>query len=68
MIHMMQLTSYFVDRKLWKVETGKSPMFRLLRLAAAVYGPVARYRFRSGWSGFPLEYMLFRAAGALLRH
>jgi len=68
MIHMMQLTSYFVDRKLWKVETGNSPMFRLLRLAAAVYGPVARYRFRSGWSGFPLEYMLFRAAGALLRH
>lgn len=60
MIHMMQVTSYFVDNKLLKLHTGTAIKYRLLRFVGIVYGPLARFRFRHGITACLLEYRLFK--------
>jgi radical SAM superfamily enzyme YgiQ (UPF0313 family) len=59
LIRMLQVTSYFVDRKeglLLRTDTWRD---RFLRLAMAAYRPLARFRFRHGISGGLWEYPLF---------
>ncbi|MBF0518512.1 MAG: B12-binding domain-containing radical SAM protein [Nitrospirae bacterium] len=66
-INMMQITSFFIDNKLFKVETGDSMKFKMLRLMARIYSPVAKARFNSGFSNFLIEYKLFNLYAARFR-
>jgi len=61
-IHMMQVTSYFIDGKITKVNTGKTLRFRLARLMAFLYSPIARIRFKYGISTMLIEYKIFHWA------
>jgi anaerobic magnesium-protoporphyrin IX monomethyl ester cyclase len=59
MIDMMQVTSYFVDDKLSKVQVGATLKYRLIRLAGLLYRPFARFRLRHGITACLVEYRLF---------
>lgn len=59
MINMMQITSFFIDDKLFKVETGGTLRFRVLQLLAWLYKPFALLRYRFGISAVLLEYKVF---------
>lgn len=59
MINMMQVTSFFIDDKLFKVETGDTIRFQVLRLLARLYKPLALLRYRRGNCAALLEYKLF---------
>ncbi len=63
-INMMQVTSYFVDNKLFKVKAGDTWRFRLLRLAARLYAPLARARLRHNFSALLVENLIFRLAAS----
>lgn len=63
-IDMMQICSYFIDGKVFKVKVGDTWKFRLIKLAARLYTPVASSRLRSGYSGLLIEKHLFRWAAA----
>lgn len=60
MINMMWATSYFIDDKLFKIGTGNTLRFRVLRLVARFYAPIARWRYRHSITALLLEYQLFR--------
>lgn len=59
MINMMQVTSFFIDKKIEKVEIGNTVKFRLLRLLSWFYSPIAKLRFSFGITGMLVEYKLF---------
>ena len=59
MINMMQITSYFIDNKITKVETGNTIKFKLLRIVSKIYAPFARFRLRHGITFLLFEYTLF---------
>lgn len=59
MINMMQVTSFFVDRKIFKVKTGNTLKFKIVRLLAMLYAPIAIFRVKHGVSSMLLEYKLF---------
>jgi anaerobic magnesium-protoporphyrin IX monomethyl ester cyclase len=67
MINMMQVASYFIDDKLFKVQTGNTIKFRLARVCARLYAPFARFRYRHGISAFLFEYWLFNRLSSLYR-
>jgi anaerobic magnesium-protoporphyrin IX monomethyl ester cyclase len=68
MINMMQVTSYFVDNKVFKVETGNSLKFRIIRILAYLYKPLAVARLKYGISGFLIENTIFRMVSSLYRN
>lgn len=59
-INMMQVCSYFIDDKIFKVKVGNNWKFRLLKLAAGLYGPLAKARLRQGFHGLLIEDTIFR--------
>ncbi|MEW5758302.1 MAG: radical SAM protein [Candidatus Omnitrophota bacterium] len=59
MINMMQVASFFIDDKLFKINTGNSLRFKLLRFLARLYGPFAKLRMKYGISEFLFEYKIF---------
>jgi len=59
-IDMMRITSFFIDDKVFKVETGNTFRFRLIRMFARIYAPLAKLRLRRGFSGFLFEQKLFQ--------
>lgn len=59
MINMMQVTSFFIDSKIFKVKTGKTLKFKLLRIISAIYAPIAKFRLRYGITNILIEYKLF---------
>lgn len=59
MINMMQVTSFFIDDKVFKVKTGDTLKFKLLRFISMMYAPIARFRFRHGITKMLFEYTLF---------
>lgn len=59
MINMMQVTSFFIDDKIFKVKTGDTIKFKILRLLAMLYTPIAKFRFRYGISSMLIEYKIF---------
>jgi radical SAM superfamily enzyme YgiQ (UPF0313 family) len=63
-INMMQVCSYFIDDKVFKVKVGNTWKFRLVKLAARLYGPVAKARLRLGFHGLLVEDLIFRWASA----
>ena len=66
-IRMLQVTSYFVDKKADLLMNQKSIKSYLVRLFSALYRPFALFRFKSGWSGFFIEEHLFTFAQKLLK-
>jgi radical SAM superfamily enzyme YgiQ (UPF0313 family) len=66
-IDMMQICSYFIDDKLFKVKVGSTWKFNLLKLAARLYGPVAKARLRKGNARFLVESYIFRWAASSFR-
>lgn len=65
-IEMMQVTSYFIDRKAELLPTENTLYYKMIRLIIALYRPFARFRFKRGFTGLLLEYPLFRRV--VLRH
>lgn len=66
-IRMLQVTGYFVDNKaalLLKSGTFKDA---LIKFASKLYQPLARFRFKSGWSGMLFEAEMFFLAQKLLK-
>ncbi len=59
MINMMQITSFFIDKKIQKVDMGDTLKFKILRFLAVIYSPIARFRFLSGVTTMLVEYKLF---------
>ena len=59
MVEMMRVTSYFIDNKPLKLRTGNTFRYRMLTIAARIYGPLARLRFRHGITSFLVEQSLF---------
>ena len=60
MIRMINVTSFFIDKKLFKVGTGDTVRFRILRFVAFLYYPFAYLRFRYGLTFCLAEYSLFQ--------
>lgn len=58
-IHMMQIASFFIDSKITKVDTGNTFRFKLARLMASLYSPIAKIRFKYGISAMLIEYKIF---------
>jgi anaerobic magnesium-protoporphyrin IX monomethyl ester cyclase len=67
MINMMQITSYFIDDKILKLETGNTLKYRIIRVMAMLYSPIAKFRFKHGLVNFLVEYRLFRWFSSLFR-
>jgi hypothetical protein len=67
MINMLQVVSYFIDNKVFKLETGNSLRFRLIRFLSWLYRPMALLRLRHGLSAFLIEDLFFRWAASLYR-
>jgi anaerobic magnesium-protoporphyrin IX monomethyl ester cyclase len=59
LIRMMQIASFFIDDKVFKVETGRNIRFFFIRIIAILYRPIARLRMRFGLSVFLIEDILF---------
>jgi len=66
-IDMMQVVSYFVDNKINKVDTGNTLKYRVARLLAGIYTPLARLRLQVGYSGLLIENFLLRRVAAYYR-
>ena len=60
MINMIKITSFFIDKKLFKVNTGDTFRFIVLRLIAMLYFPFAYLRFKFGFTRCLVEYSLFQ--------
>lgn len=59
MINMMQITSFFIDNKLFTVDTGNTFRFRFLQFVAILYKPIAILRYKYGICTALLEYKIF---------
>jgi radical SAM superfamily enzyme YgiQ (UPF0313 family) len=59
-IDMMRITSYFIDDKVFKVETGNTFKFNVIRFIAWLYAPLAKFRLKHGIEKFLFEYKLFK--------
>ncbi|GAM10564.1 anaerobic magnesium-protoporphyrin IX monomethyl ester [oxidative] cyclase [Geobacter sp. OR-1] len=58
-INMMQIASYFIDNKFYKLSTGNSPFYTMVKLLGRLYAPIAKFRYRTGFSSFLIEYTLY---------
>ncbi|MFH0791012.1 MAG: radical SAM protein [Candidatus Omnitrophota bacterium] len=58
-MNMMQVTSFFIDNKIFKVETGNTFKFKLFRILTVLYSPIARFRLRYGIFSMLIEYKVF---------
>ena len=65
-VRMMFLCMYFIDDKIFKMASVRSPKFLLLRLIARFYRPVARFRFRRGFYRFLIEERVYGLAKRFL--
>jgi anaerobic magnesium-protoporphyrin IX monomethyl ester cyclase len=66
-INMMQVTSYFVDNKAFKVDTGRSWKYQLIRLLSWLYKPIAVWRLRHNVTALLIEDQIFRWFSAFYR-
>lgn len=65
-IEMMQVMSYFIDRKAELLPTENTLYYKIVRLIIALYRPFARFRFKKGFSSLLFEYPLFQRV--VMRH
>jgi len=66
MINMMQVASFFIDDKFFKVNTGNTFKYRIIRLLARLYAPVAKFRLKYGIANLLIENKLLHWASVLL--
>ena len=59
-IKMMLVTSYFIDDKINKFETGNSAFYKLIKILSPMYRPFAKFRLKYGITIFLFEYNLYR--------
>ncbi|MBF0294466.1 MAG: radical SAM protein [Magnetococcales bacterium] len=67
LVKLMQLSAFVIDDKLIKESRGNTTwFFRLVRLAARIYKPVAYFRMRHNLHHFMIEYSLYRILARLI--
>lgn len=59
-IHMMQVTSYFIDDKILKEMTSNKFIYKIVRTIARLYKPLALFRLKNNIKGFLIEYKLMK--------
>ena len=59
-IKMMLVTSYFIDDKINKFETGSTFFYKTIKFLSPIYKPLAIMRLKYGITFFLLEYTLYR--------
>jgi radical SAM superfamily enzyme YgiQ (UPF0313 family) len=57
---MLLVGSYFIDNKALQLKTGSNWIYKLFRMIHHLYGPLAKFRFRYGWTKFLMEYQIYR--------
>ncbi len=67
LIEMLQVVAYFVDEKAALLLNSGSIRDRLIKFASKLYQPLARFRFKSGFSGLLIEAKMFFLAQKLLK-
>ena len=67
MMDLILIGSYFIDRKAMKVATGNSVIEKFIRLVDNVYGPIGRWRFRSGNTSFFIELPIYKFANNIAK-
>jgi len=67
LIEMLQVVAYFVDEKASLLLNSGSIRDCLIKFASKLYRPLARFRFKSGFSGLLIEAKLFFLAQKLLK-
>ncbi|MBF0134694.1 MAG: B12-binding domain-containing radical SAM protein [Magnetococcales bacterium] len=65
-IRMMFLAMYFIDNKIHRLHPRNTLFFKILRLLARIYRPIAMLRFRYGIHQFLVEDWVFRLLNRLL--
>jgi len=65
MMDLILIGSYFVDRKAIKVATGNSAIEKFVRFVDNVYGPIGRWRLRSGNTRFFIELPIYKFANSI---
>ncbi|GFK94831.1 Hopanoid C-3 methylase [Fundidesulfovibrio magnetotacticus] len=65
-MRMMLLSSYFVDNKIEKMNTGSTALISILKTLNTIYKPLARLRLKYGLHQFLLEDMFYRLAQKIL--
>ncbi|MBF0382229.1 MAG: B12-binding domain-containing radical SAM protein [Magnetococcales bacterium] len=65
-VYMMQICSYFIDGKIFKVKTGDNMKFKIIRFLTRIYTPIAKLRMVYGYSGLLIEKHLFRLASRFM--
>ncbi|MBF0165390.1 MAG: B12-binding domain-containing radical SAM protein [Magnetococcales bacterium] len=59
-IEMLQLVTNFIDGKIFKIKLGDTWKFRILKLLARIYTPLAWLRMRTGYAGLLFEKTLLQ--------
>lgn len=65
-INMMQVTSFFIDGKIFKLKIGDTFKFKIIRLIAKLYAPLAKFRLKHGIAHLLIEYKVFQWSSMLL--
>ncbi|MBF0192917.1 MAG: B12-binding domain-containing radical SAM protein [Magnetococcales bacterium] len=65
-VYMMQICSYFIDGKIFKVKTGNNIKFMIIRFLTRIYTPFAKLRMKYGYSGLLIEKHLFKIASRFM--
>lgn len=60
--NLLFVASYFMDDKIFRFSRGETPLYRVFRTATKLYGPVARWRLRTGNDKFLIEHTAYHAA------
>jgi magnesium-protoporphyrin IX monomethyl ester (oxidative) cyclase len=68
LMDLMLIGSYFVDRKATKVASGDTVIEKCVRLIDRIYGPIGRWRMRTGNTAFFFELPIYRAINFALKH
>ena len=68
LMDLMLIGSYFVDRKATKVASGDTVIEKCVRLTDRIYGPIGRWRMRTGNTAFFFELPIYRAINFALKH
>ena len=68
LMDLILVGSYFVDRKASKVASGNTMVEKGIRLIDNIYGPIGRWRMRTGNTALFVELPIYRAANRILKH
>jgi magnesium-protoporphyrin IX monomethyl ester (oxidative) cyclase len=63
---MLIVVSYFIDDKIFKVTSGNTIFYRILRVLSRIYAPIAKFRLKRGFSNILIEKHLFNLSQKLL--